>query len=54
MRRYLIEALDELSIKIGEIDEDLDVLYWLWFRPIFYYFNSFILHPDALAWDNIS
>ena len=36
-------------MEISKTDKDLDILYWLQFRPIPYYFNSFILYPDALA-----
>ena len=49
-----MEVLKELLKEINKIDEDLDVLHWLWFRPIPYYFDFFILYPDALAWTTYS
>ena len=30
---YLAKPLDESPVKVGEFKEDLDISYWLWFRP---------------------
>ena len=54
MRHYPTETLNNLSIEIGKTNEDWDVLYWLWFKLIPYYFNFFMFNPDVLAWDNAS
>ena len=43
-----------MSIEISKTDENLNILYYLWFRLISYHFDSFILCPNALAQDNVS
>ena len=40
----MTKTLDELLIEIDKSKKDLNVLYWLRFRPLLNYFDSFIFH----------
>ena len=43
-----------MPIKVGKPNEHLNVLYWLWLRPGFDYFNPLILYLYPLGRHNIA